>query len=311
MSIAKPVSAQASALVWAELIVLGAIWGGAFFFGKVAVAEVTPLALVLARVSIAAATLLAVLFWTMRSELATAARCWPAFLVLGLLNNVIPFSLIFAGQTEIGSGLASILNATTPLWTALAANVLTDDDRLTANRMGGIVLGLAGLVVMIGLEPFEGLGGPVWPKLAIVGAAISYAFAAIFARRFRAMKPQAIAVGQLTASSVIMLPVVLVAGGFGSLAAAGTASWMSILGLAVISTALAYILYFDIIGKAGATNASLVTLIIPLFALLLGTALLGERLEARETAGMVLIGLGLLLFDGRILRLVLPSPGRP
>lgn len=308
MSTAKTANGEASALVWIELLVLGAIWGGAFFFGKIAVAEVTPLALVLARVSLAAATLWLVLSWTMRAELRAAARRWPAFLALGLLNNVIPFSLIFAGQTEIGSGLASIFNATTPLWTALAANALTDDDRLTLNRLAGIGLGLAGTVVMIGLEPFEGLGGPVWPKLAIVGAAISYAFAAIFARRFRGMNVQVIAVGQLTASSVIMLPVVAVAGGFASLAGAGTVSWIAILGLAVISTALAYILYFDIIAKAGATNASLVTLIIPLFALLLGVVFLGERLLAREAAGMVLIGLGLLLFDGRILRLVLPSP---
>ncbi len=308
MTSAKTGPGQASTLVWMELLLLGAIWGGAFFFGKIAVAEVTPLALVLARVSIAAACLWAVLAWTMRAELAAAARHWPAFLLLGLLNNVIPFTLIFTGQTQIGSGLASIFNATTPLWTALAANVLTEDDRLTANRMGGIVLGLAGTVIMIGLDPLAGLGGPVWPKLAVVGAALSYAFAAIFARRFRTMKPQAIAVGQLTASSLITFPVVLLTGGVASLAGAGMVSWVAILGLAVISTAVAYILYFDIISKAGATNASLVTLIVPLFALLLGVTFLGEHLLAREVAGMILIGLGLLLFDGRVLRIVFPSP---
>lgn len=298
---------QPSLLVWLELIGLGAIWGAAFFFAKIAVAEVTPLALVLARVSIAAAVLLAVLAGTMRDALAAAARHWRAFLVLGLLNNVVPFSLIFAGQTQIGSGLASILNATTPLWTALAAHALTADDRLTVPRTAGIVVGFIGTAVMIGMDPLAGLGGPVWPKLAIIGAAVSYGLAAIYARRFRIMDPRVIAAGQLTASTTIMLPVVLVTGGLTGLAAASGGVWTSILALAVLSTALAYILYFDIITKAGATNASLVTLIVPLFALLLGVLFLGESLLTREIVGMALIGIGLILFDGRIVRLVLPA----
>ncbi len=288
--------------VWLELILLGAIWGGSFFFAKIAVAEIPPILLVLLRVSIAAAALLAVFLVLMRAELMKALARWPEFLVIGLLNNIIPFSLIFIGQTEIGAGLAAIINATTPLWTALAANALTADDRLSGNRIAGILVGLAGAIVMIGVDALAGIGGPVWPKLAIVGATISYAFAVVFARRFRDLKPQAIATGQLTASTVLMIPIATVATGFAPLASASGGVWQAVLALALLSTAFAYILYFDIINKAGATNASLVTLIVPPFAILLGAVFLSERLLVHEIAGMALIVIGLILFDGRALR---------
>lgn len=299
-----------SLLVWLELLLLGAIWGGSFFFAKVAVAEIPPLLLVFLRVSIAAAALIATFVILMRGELSKVLARWPEFLVLGLLNNIIPFSLIFIGQTEIGAGLAAIINATTPLWTALAANVLTADDKLSPNRIFGILVGLAGAVVMIGIDVLAGIGGPVWPKLAIIGATISYAFAVIFARRFRGLKPQAVATGQLTASTLMMIPVAAFATGFAPLATASGGVWQAVLALALLSTAFAYILYFDIINKAGATNASLVTLIVPPFAILLGAVFLSERLHIHEIAGMALIGLGLVLFDGRLLAARFPAPSK-
>lgn len=197
---------------WAMLILLGAIWGGSFFFARVAVAEIRPLTLVLFRVAIAAAALhiyLAIRGPSIRLALPYAG----GFFLLALLNNVIPFSLIFAGQTQLGAGIASVLNATTPFWTALLANVLTADERLTWNKVAGILLGLAGTAVMIGPGLVAGLGGPVWPKLALIGASISYAFALMVAKRLKGVPPTVVAAAQLTASTIMMIPIVLLVNG--------------------------------------------------------------------------------------------------
>ena len=293
--------APMSTATWLMLLVLGAIWGGSFFFARIAVAELQPLVLVLQRVAIAALALhvyLAIAGPSFRTALPFAGR----FLILALLNNVIPFSLIFAGQTQMGAGLASVLNATTPFWTLVLAQALTADERLSSNKVAGIVLGIAGTAVMVGPGLVAGLGGPVWAKFALIGASLSYGFALIWTRRsFAGTPPPIIATGQLTASTLIMLPVVLI--GYGP-AAAITASghvWAAVVALALISTAFAYILYFRIVAAAGATNGSLVTLIVPVSAMLLGITFLGERLELFELAGMALIGAGLVVIDGRLL----------
>lgn len=226
----------------------------------------------------------------------------PAFFVLALLNNVIPFSLIFAGQTELGAGLASILNATTPFWTLFVSAVLFRTEALSWNRAAGVGLGIAGTVVMVGPGIVASLGGPVWAKVALIGSSCSYAFALVWARRFAGLPPAVVAAGQLTASTAIMLPVVLLTVGSGALFGASPHVWAAVFSLALLSTAFAYILYFGILASAGATNASLVTLIVPASAILLGVAFLGERLETFEIAGMALIALGLLTIDGRLLR---------
>lgn len=287
---------------WSQLVLLGAIWGGSFFFARIAVAEFHPLVLVLLRVAIAAAALhlyLALRGPSFRLALPHAGL----FFLLALTNNVIPFSLIFAGQTALGAGLASVLNATTPFWTLLIANAVTSDEKLSWNKLAGIVLGIAGTAVLIGPGMLAGLGGPVWAKCALIGATISYAVALMVARHFKGMPPTVVATGQLTASTVIMVPVVLVTVGSGGLFTAGAPVWAAVLALALLSTAFAYILYFNLIASTGATNASLVTLIVPVSAILLGTTFLGERLEWFEAGGMVLIALGLVTIDGRILAL--------
>jgi drug/metabolite transporter (DMT)-like permease len=286
---------------WAQLFLLGAIWGGSFFFARIAVAEIPPLTLVLFRVAIAAIALhLYLLARGPSFELALPHAS--SLFLLALLNNVIPFSLIFAGQTVLGAGLASVLNATTPFWTLIIANMLTSDEKLTWNKVAGILLGVAGTAVMIGPGMIAGLGGPVWAKFALVGASLSYAFALIVARRFKGVPPAVVATGQLTASTVMMLPVVLVMHGTVGLFDASAPIWTAVLALALVSTAFAYILYFNVIASAGATNASLVTLIVPASAILLGTAFLGERLDLFEIAGMALIAFGLVTIDGRLLR---------
>ncbi|WP_192384575.1 DMT family transporter [Mesorhizobium silamurunense] len=283
---------------WAQLLLLGAIWGGSFFFARIAVSEIHPLALVLFRVAIAAAALQ--LYLAIRGPSFRLAFPYAGlFFLLALTNNVVPFSLIFAGQTELGAGVASVLNATTPFWTLILANALTTDEKLSWNKLAGIALGVAGTAVMIGPGLAAGLGGPVWAKFALIGASLSYAVALMVARRFNGVPSPVIATGQLTASTVIMIPVVLAHGPAG-LFSASPPVWAAVLGLALLSTAFAYILYFNLVASAGATNASLVTLIVPVSAVLLGFLFLGERLQLFEMGGMVLIGLGLITIDGRL-----------
>jgi drug/metabolite transporter (DMT)-like permease len=301
MTLQATATRSMSARDWAMLLLLGGIWGGSFFFASIAVREIQPLVLVLFRVAIASAALW-VYVLARRIPVAPALPLVPAFFGLALLNNIIPFSLMFTGQTAIGAGLASILNATTPFWTMLLANALLADEKLTASRALGVLLGIAGTAVMVGPGLLANLGGPVWAKLALVGTAMSYACAAIFARRFRALKPELVATGQLTASTVIMIPVILALYDPATLFSAGAGAWAAVLALALLATAFAYILFFGLIASAGPTNASLVTLIVPVSAILLGAAFLGERLEPFEIGGMALIGLGLVVIDGRILR---------
>ncbi len=284
---------------WAQLLLLGALWGGSFFFARIAVGELHPLALVLLRVAIAAAALQAWLALRGISFVPALKRA-PMFFLLALTNNVIPFSLIFAGQTELGAGLAAVLNATTPFWTLVIANIFTSDEKLTWNKLAGIALGIAGTAAMIGPGLAAGIGGPVWPKFALIGASLSYALALMVARRFKGVPPPVVATGQLTASTIIMMPLVLLALGPTALLAASPPVWAAVLALALASTAFAYILFFNLVASAGATNTSLVTLVVPASAILLGVAFLGERIDRFELAGIALIALGLLTIDGRI-----------
>ena len=299
-STAPRAAAQPMSLaVWGQLLLLGLLWGGSFFFARIAVAEMPPLVLVFWRVLIAAAALhlwLRARGVNIRPILDHAGNS----VALALLNNVIPFSLIFAGQTEIGAGLASVLNATTPFWTIIVANALTSDEKFSATKISGVLLGIAGTAVMIGPGLLAGLGGPVWAKLAIVGAAVSYAFAVVFAKRFRALPSTLVATGQLTASTLIMLPVMLVFYDYAEVFSGGRTTWLAVVALALASTAFAYFLYFSILASAGATNASLVTLIVPATAILLGALVLSERLELFEIGGMALIAAGLVTIDGRL-----------
>lgn len=295
-------------LEWALLLSLSLLWGGSFFFSKLALAELPPLTIVLARVGLAALALHLVVLATGR-RMPTDRGSWARFFAMGLLNNLIPFSLIFWGQTQIASGLASILNATTPLWTVVLAHLLTSDERLTAGRLLGVLLGLAGAVVVIGPDMLGGLGLDVLAQLAVLGAACSYAFAGIYGKRFRGTPPILTATGQVTATAIMMLPIVALADQPWALPMPHLATWGALAGLALLSTAVAYMIYFRLLATAGATNLLLVTFLIPVSALLLGSAFLGERLDLRHFLGMALIGLGLAAIDGRY-RLLWARPDR-
>jgi len=296
---------------WAMLLGLAVLWGGSFFFNGVAVRELPSFTLVWLRVAVAAAALLSALR-ILGQRMPTGRRVWAAFFGMGLLNNVLPFVLIVWGQHRIASGLASILNATTPLFTVLVAHALTPDERLTAAKAGGVAVGFAGAAVMIGPDALGGPGTGALAQFACLAAALIYAFAGIFGRRFGRMgvTPVATAAGQVSASTLMLLPIMLLVDRPWTLAAPHLATWGAVLGVGLLSTALAYVLYFRILAVAGATNLLLVTFLIPASAILLGVLVLHEALLPRQVGGMALIGMGLMLLDGRLPRSVWRRAGR-
>ena len=288
--------------VWFWLVSLSVLWGGSFFFAKVALSELGPLTVVFGRVALAALVL----------NLIKPLRCdapWRSFFAMGALNNALPFALIFWGQTHIASGLASILNATTPLFTVVVAHLSTDDEKVTGAKVAALLSGIAGVAVLIGPAAFVQPNDSLWGEVAFLGAALSYAVAGIYGRRFRTMgiAPLDAATGQVTASSLLILSIMLSVeqpwtGGLPT-----ATVWAALAALALLSTALAYVLYFRILAAAGATNLLLVTFLIPVTSILLGAVFLQERLEPRHFVGMALISLGLVMIDGRIGRLLHPA----
>ncbi|WP_010629861.1 DMT family transporter [Halomonas sp. KM-1] len=285
---------------WVLLLTLSVLWGGSFFFVGVAVAELGPLTIVALRVGLAALALHALIL-LLGQRMPRDPRLWMAFFGMGLLNNMIPFSLIAWGQGHIASGLASILNATTPFFTIVVAHFLTRDEPLTPARLAGVAIGFAGVVYMLGADVHEGATRHSWAQLAVLAGALSYAFAGVFGRRFGALacSPLVAACGQVTASALVLLPLALLVERFWQQPWPGLDTWAAVLGLALFSTTLAYLIYFRLLASAGATNLLLVTFLIPASAILLGIFVLGERLEWRHLAGMGLIGLGLAVIDGR------------
>ncbi|MEM6356993.1 MAG: DMT family transporter [Pseudomonadota bacterium] len=292
---------QITNAAWVMLLVLSVLWGGTFFFVEVAVAALPPFVVVWLRVALAALALFA-FCWATGRRMPATREAWVAVAVMGLLNNVIPFSLITWGQTEIESGVASIMNAMTPVSAVLLAHFFTEDEKLTGPRALGVGLGILGVIVLIGWDALAGLGGAVLGQLAVLAATVSYGFSSLWGRRFRAMglDPVVTATGQVTCSTMILLPALLLMQPW-TLPVPGWEVVGSLVGLAVFGTAVAYILFFRILAIAGAGNAMLVTLLIPPSAILLGWAVLGERLGPQHFAGFAIIGLGLLFLDGRLL----------
>jgi drug/metabolite transporter (DMT)-like permease len=287
------------------LLALSVLWGGSFFFTGVALMELPPFTIVVLRVGLAA-IILNLVISAIGLRVPHDLQTWRAFSVMGLLNNVVPFCLIVWGQTRIASGLAAILNGTTPLWTVIVAHLLTSDEKMTANRLAGVIVGFIGVIVMIGPDALAGLGANVAAQLAVLAAGVSYAFAGVYGRRFRRMgiAPMLTATGQVTASTVMLLPVALIVDHPWMLPMPSLSAWGAVLGIASLSTALAYVLYFRILATAGATNLLLVTFLIPVSAILLGSLVLGERLGLAPLVGMALIGTGLAAIDGRLAKLV-------
>ena len=284
---------------WVLLIALSILWGGSFFFVEVALRELPPLTVVFFRVSLGALALWIYAF-------ATGARIkldkvtWIQFSIMGLLNNAIPFTMMVWGQTFIGAGLASILNATTPLFTVVVAHFLTTDERMTAARLAGVILGLLGVAILMGPDVFGGLdSGQIVGQAAILVGALGYAFAGVYGRRLSKHSPVVTAAGMLTASSIIILPMALLFEGI-PVTVPSLDVLSAVIAIAVLSSALAYILYFKILAAAGATNLLLVTFLIPVSAIVLGVWFLAEELTVEAMLGMLVIFCGLACVDGRI-----------
>jgi drug/metabolite transporter (DMT)-like permease len=288
---------------WGLLLALSVLWGLSFFFNKIALGETPPLTTALARVGLAALALCAAVLVT-RQAVPRRGAAWLAFAGMAMLNNVIPFTLILWAQTKLPSGVASILNAMTPIFTVLVAHWLTLDEKLTPGRAAGVALGFCGVAAMAGPAALAGLSGDLLPQLACLAATLSYAFSSIFGRRFKAMgiPPLSAAAGQLVMASLLLAPLAMIFDQPWTLPAPSGRAVAAIVGLALISTALAYVIFFRLLASAGSTNLMLVTFLIPVSAILLGVGLLGERLEPRHLVGMALIGAGLAAIDGRLWR---------
>ncbi len=286
---------------WAMLVTLSVLWGGSFFFAEIALESLPPLTIVTLRVGLAAITLWLVVL-ALKLPIPNSPPIWIAFFTMGLLNNVLPFSLIVWGQSQISSGLAAILNATAPLFGVIVAGILLRDESATPLKITGVVIGFAGVIVMMDLSSIATSG--LLAQLAILAAALSYACASVYGRRFKAtgLNPILVAAGQVSGSTLLLLPIALWVDGNDHYANVPSQVWAAIISLAVFSTAAAYILYFKLLASAGATNILLVTLLVPVSAILLGWLFLEESLQTPHIIGMAMIALGLSAIDGRLWR---------
>ncbi|MDE3175224.1 MAG: DMT family transporter [Pseudomonadota bacterium] len=287
---------------WLLLFALSALWGGSFFFFKVLVAALPPFTVVLGRVGFAAIAL-NLLLAVRRDWMPADPRLWASFALMGLLNNVAPFTLIVFGETRISSGLASILNATTPIFTVLVAHALTGNEKLSWGKAVGVAFGLAGVVVLVGPGVLSGLGqGDLVGEAACLLASLCYACAGVYGRRFRGVPPLKLATGQITASTLVLAVIASLVDRPWTLPAPGAPIWLAFAGISLLCTALAYVLYFRILAVAGATNLLLVTFLLPISAMTLGALFLGESFGAQAFVGMALIGAGLAAIDGRAVK---------
>ena len=294
-----PLTLDLNSTIMLLLLLLAAVWGGSFFFGEIALSEVPPLTITLHRVAWAL-PILALIVLFKGISVPRSPKIWGAYLVMGALNNAIPFSLIFWGQTQIESGLASILNGTTAMFAAVVAGLLLREEPLTAKKIIGAALGIAGVAFIMGPSALTDFNPSNLAQLAILGATLSYAFAGVWGKIALAGQPPLMnAFGMLTGSTLLIIPIVIVFDGPPNLELSASV-WGALIGMAALSTALAYVLYFAILVRAGAANLLMVTLLIPPFAIGLGVLFLGEQMGLEAWIGFAIISLGFAVTDGRL-----------
>ena len=309
-TMAGPVSQHASSLTmtpltWAMLVLLSLCWGGSFFFIGIAVTELPTFTIVVLRVGLAALALWAVVLAS-ATAMPENLRFWRAIALMAVINSVLPFLLIVWGQSHVPSSLSSIFIATTPLFGVLLAHFMTSDERMTMPRVASVVCGFAGVVVLIGPGLLGDLGTDLLAQLAILGGALCYALSGVYGRRFSrdGVSPLATATGQLTVSTVLLLPLTLFIDQPWTLSMPSLAVSAAVLGVALVSTAFAFLLYFRILATAGANNLMLVNFLVPVSAIMLGVSILNESLKTEHLIGMALIFIGLALRDGKLLALI-------
>jgi drug/metabolite transporter (DMT)-like permease len=283
---------------WGLMSALALLWGSSFFWFKVLGAALPPLTIIAIQLSIAGVILNAVTFgrglgWPPR-------RWWRPLLVLGLVSNTLPYSLLIYGETKIPSGLASIFGAVTPVVAAAVAHLFTHDEKLTRPKLAAVLLGFAGVAVLVGPAAFAGGGkDALLGQLACFTVAVIYGCAVVYGRRFAPLPALQVAAGEITAAALLTVPLALAFDRPWSLPPPPLPIWAALVGLALFSTALAYLLYYRLLARAGAVNVSVVTVLTPVAATALGVLFLHERLELRSLAGLLLIALGIAFLDGR------------
>jgi drug/metabolite transporter (DMT)-like permease len=295
-------SPKLDATSWAMIGMMSLLWGSAFLLIEIGLRTIAPMTLVFLRMGIAAPFMLLALYM-LQERLPTDRASWQQLIILGALNAAFPFILFFWGQQYLDSGYASILNATTPLWGVVVAHFLTDDEKATPARIAGVLLGLAGIIVMVGPEAMAGLTQNLLAQIACLVSTLFYGCAAIYGRKLgkSGMTPMVVATGQVITAALIMLPVMLWIDQPWQRPVPSTESLLAATGLAIPATAIAYLFYFKTIDRAGATNAMLVAFIMPVIAVMLGIAFLGEVLTGGQIVGASLIAAGLVAIDGRLL----------
>lgn len=285
-------------LAWVLLLILGVIWGGIFPVAKLALREVGPLTIVAHR-TFWAAVLLWIVVLARGIALPRAPRAWGALAVMGLLNNVLPFSLIFWGQQHIQAGLAAILNGATAIVGVLVAALFLADERLTRRKALGAFLGLAGVATAVGIDHLHDFNIRSLAQLALLAATLCYALAGVWARtRLSGVPADVSAAGMLSFSAAFVWPAAWALEGAPTLAYSPQ-TLMLLAYTAIPGTAIAYMLYYRILALAGSGNLMLVTLLVPVFAIVISTLFLGETLPLRALAGFGLIAAGLAVIDGR------------
>lgn len=306
-----PIHQRMSLSEWTILLLLSVLWGGSFLFNKIALDSFPPLTMVLLRAALSSLLIYAYIRFT-GGRLTRSPKVWVGFVILGFLNIALPLALFAWSQQHIGAGLASILCATTPLFSVVAGHALTRDEKATPGKIAGVVFGIIGVVVMMGGDALQGIGKDLVPQIACLVASAAYAFASLYARRFQGwgVAPAEVAAGQMITTTLMLLPLAGMVDRPWTLPAPLATAVLAIIALALLSSALAYILYFRLLETVGATNALLTTFLTPVTAIVLGIAILGEALEPRHWAGMGLIGLGLAAIDGRIFTLFRARPAR-
>lgn len=291
------VARRMGAAEWGFLLALTAAWSGIFLLNRFVLESVPPLTAVFLRLGLAAPLLIAAVH-IQGDRLPRTPAVWAGFALMGFLNNAFPFTVFVWAQQSIASGLAAIVNATTPFFTVLLAHALTTDEKMSAAKIAGVLLGLAGVAVLIGPGAFAGLDRAVVAELVCLLAPISYAFAGLWGRRFRALSPTVAAAGMVTSSALMVAPLALWQDRPWTLSPSAF-SLAAVAAQAAVGTALAYWLYFRILKTAGATNLLLVTLLMPPAALALGALFAAERFGWSAFAGLALIFVGLAAMDGR------------
>jgi len=281
------------------LLLLGAVWSTSFLFIKITVGQIETETLVAGRLLIGAAILTAVLY-ARGQRLPGQLRMWGHFLFTGVVGLVLPFLLITWGEQSISSGMAAILNATTPLFTVLLAYAVTREERLSGLRLVGLGLGFVGVVIAVGLDALEQPGASLWGQLAVLLAALCYGVNGLYARRaFRGVPPLVPATGQMLAGALVALLVALLRNGLPQRAPSAGAVG-ALLALAVLGTALAYLLFYTLLERLGATRTSMVTYLLPPLALVYGALFLREPVSLQAVGGLLLVLLGIVLANGLI-----------